>query len=95
MEIRFLLKQKQKLETKTKIEEGLEELKKAKEEKDVTKIDSAKNNLMQHLQAIYQAMQQQQKDGSCDCNNDNCNCRQNESTDNDAKTEEASYEEVK
>ena len=83
------------VETKTKIEEGLEELKKAKEEKDVTKIDSAKNNLMQHLQAIYQAMQQQQKDGSCDCNNDNCNCRQNESTDNDAKTEEASYEEVK
>lgn len=83
------------VETKTKIEEGLEELKKAKEEKDVTKIDSAKNNLMQHLQAIYQAMQQQQKDGSCDCNNDNCNCRQNESTDSDAKTEEASYEEVK
>ena len=83
------------VETKTKIEEGLEELKKAKEEKEVTKIDSAKNNLMQHLQAIYQAMQQQQKDGSCDCNNDNCNCRQNESTDNDAKTEEASYEEVK
>ena len=83
------------VETKTKIEEGLEELKKAKEEKDITKIDSAKNNLMQHLQAIYQAMQQQQKDGSCDCNNDNCNCRQNESTDNDAKTEEASYEEVK
>ena len=83
------------VETKTKIEEGLEELKKAKEEKDVTKIDSAKNNLMQHLQAIYQAMQQQQKDGNCDCNNDNCNCRQNESTDSDAKTEEASYEEVK
>lgn len=83
------------VETKTKIEEGLEELKKAKEEKDVTKIDSAKNNLMQHLQAIYQAMQQQQKDSSCNCNNDNCNCRQNESTDNDAKTEEASYEEVK
>ena len=83
------------VETKTKIEEGLEELKKAKEEKDITKIDSAKNNLMQHLQAIYQAMQQQQKDGSCDCNNDNCDCRQNESTDSDAKTEEASYEEVK
>jgi molecular chaperone DnaK len=83
------------VETKTKIEEGLEELKKAKEEKDVTKIDSAKNNLMQHLQAIYQAMQQQQKNGSCNCNNDNCNCRQNESTDSDAETEEASYEEVK
>ena len=83
------------VETKTKIEEGLEELKKAKEEKDVTKIDSAKNNLMQHLQAIYQAMQQQQKDGSCDCNNDNCKCKQNESDDSDAETEEASYEEVK
>ena len=82
-------------ETKTKIEEGLEELKKAKEEKDVTKIDSAKNNLMQHLQAIYQAMQQQQKDGSCDCNDDKCKCKQNESDDSDAETEEASYEEVK
>ena len=83
------------VETKTKIEEGLEELKKAKEEKDVTKIDSAKNNLMQHLQAIYQAMQQQQKDGSCDCNDDKCKCKQNESDDSDAETEEASYEEVK
>ena len=83
------------VETKTKIEEGLEELKKAKEEKDVTKIDSAKNNLMQHLQVIYQAMQQQQKDGSCDCNDDKCKCKQNESTDSDAETEEASYEEVK
>ena len=83
------------VETKTKIEEGLEELKKAKEEKDVTKIDSAKNNLMQHLQAIYQAMQQQQKDGSCDCNDDKCKCKQNESNDSDAETEEASYEEVK
>jgi molecular chaperone DnaK len=83
------------VETKTKIEEGLEELKKAKEEKNVTKIDSAKNNLMQHLQAIYHAMQQQQKDSSCDCNNNNYNCKQNESTDNDAKTEETSYEEVK
>ena len=83
------------VETKTKIEEGLGELKKAKEEKNVTKIDSAKNNLMQHLQAIYQAMQQQQKDSSCDCNNNNYNCKQNESTDNDAKTEETSYEEVK
>ena len=83
------------VETKTKIEEGLEELKKAKEGKDVTKIDSAKNNLMQHLQAIYQAMQQQQKDGSCDCNDDKCKCKQNESTDSDAETEEASYEEVK
>ena len=83
------------VETKTKIEEGLEELKKAKEEKDVTKIDSAKNNLMQHLQAIYQAMQQQKKDGSCDCNDDKCKCKQNESDDSDAETEEASYEEVK
>ena len=83
------------VETKTKIEEGLEELKKAKEEKDVTKIDSAKNNLMQHLQVIYQAMQQQQKDGSCDCNDDKCKCKQNESDDSDAETEEASYEEVK
>ena len=83
------------VETKTKIEEGLEELKKAKEEKDVTKIDSAKNNLMQHLQAIYQAMQQQQKDGSCECNDEKCKCKQNESDDSDAETEEASYEEVK
>ena len=80
-------------ETKKKIEEELEELKKAKEEKDISKIDAAKNKLMQDVQAIYQTMQQQQSSGG----NSSAGAHQGatDGNNNAAEAKEASFEEVK
>lgn len=81
------------VETKKKIEEELDEMKKAKEEKDLSKIDTAKNKLMQDLQAIYQAIQQQQSSGEGAA----AGAAQGGSAANNNATEakEASFEEVK
>lgn len=70
---------------KTKIEEDLSALKKAKEDKNISAIDTAKDKLNTDLQTIYQAMQNAQK-GTAQNNSSNSE------TEN---TQEASCEEVK
>ena len=80
-------------DTKKKIEEELEEMKKAKAEKDISKIDAVKNKLMQDLQTIYQAMQQQNAANGGNATNTTPDPAQ---ANNDAaNAKEASFEEVK
>ena len=71
-------------EIKTKIEDDLAVLKKAKDEKNITEIDSARDKLNTDLQEIYQAMQNAK-------NNQNANSSNNTNGD----VQDASYEEVK
>jgi molecular chaperone DnaK len=82
-------------ETKTKIEGDLAELRKAKDEamnsRDITGVDTAKNNLLQSLQAIYQAMQNSQSQG----NDANAQQQANASGSAGNGAKETSYEEVK
>ena len=70
-------------EIKTKIEDDLTMIKKAKEEKNISELDSAKDKLNADLQSIYQAMQNAQK-----------NTTQGNSG-NDENAQETNYEEVK
>ena len=81
-------------ETKSKIESDLAELKKAKDDaiksQDIAGVDVAKNNLLQSLQAIYQAMQNAQNQGG----NTNSNGGEQTKT-SDSNAKETSYEEVK
>ena len=94
-------------DVKTRIEEGIEELKKAKEDAVATKntsgINTAKDKLMQSLQEIYKAMQNAQNKSSqassaenhsnCqNCNDERCGGCNNDATD---PAKETSYEEVK
>lgn len=95
-------------DVKTRIEEGIEELRKAKEDAVATKntsgINTAKDKLMQSLQEIYKAMQNAQnkssQSGSAEdhsncrnCNDEGCGgCNNNDDTDS---AKETSYEEVK
>lgn len=94
-------------DVKTRIEEGIEELKKAKEDAVATKntsgINTAKDKLMQSLQEIYKAMQNAQNKSSqasssedhsnCEnCNDERCRGCNNDDTDS---AKETSYEEVK
>jgi molecular chaperone DnaK len=94
-------------DVKTRIEEGIEELKKAKEDAVATKntsgINAAKDKLMQSLQEIYKAMQNAQNKSSqasssedhsnCqNCNDERCRGCNNDATD---PAKETSYEEVK
>ena len=94
-------------DVKTRIEEGITELKKAKEDAVATKntagINTAKDKLMQSLQEIYKAMQNAQNkssqagsaEGSSNC--ENCNDERCRGCNNDAtdSAKETSYEEVK
>lgn len=94
-------------DVKTRIEEGITELRKAKEDAVTTKntsgINTAKDKLMQSLQEIYKAMQNAQNkssqagsaEGSSNCENCNdgeCGGCNNDDTDS---AKETSYEEVK
>ncbi len=94
-------------DVKTKIEEGIAELRKAKEDAVATKntagINTAKDKLMQSLQEIYKAMQNAQNkssqsgsaegNSSCqNCNDGECGGCNNGDTDS---AKETSYEEVK
>lgn len=94
-------------DVKTRIEEGITELKKAKEDAVATKntsgINTAKDKLMQSLQEIYKAMQNAQNkssqagsaEGSSNC--ENCNDERCRGCNDDAtdSAKETSYEEVK
>ena len=94
-------------DVKTRIEEGITELRKAKEDAVATKntsgINTAKDKLMQSLQEIYKAMQNAQNKSSqasssedhsnCEnCNDENC--RHHSSNDGTDSAKETSYEEV-
>ena len=104
----MLKKTSKRNDVKTRIEEGIEELRKAKEDAVATKntagINTAKDKLMQSLQEIYKAMQNAQnkssQSGSAEdhsncrnCNDEGCGgCNNNDDTDS---AKETSYEEVK
>lgn len=72
-------------DVKTKIEEDLAALKKAKDEKDINGIDSSREKLNTDLQAIYQAMQNAQQNATQNASNNN----------NGDNVQETNYEEVK
>ena len=80
-------------DVKTKIEEDLSNLRKAKDEKNIEEIDKHKDKLMTDLQEIYKAMQNAQANNTANANNSpNNDSNKNNTGDN---VQEASYEEVK
>ena len=75
---------------KKTIEDAVNDLKTAKDSRDITKIDASKKKLMDSLQAIYSAVQQQGNTSNCQtCNEDKCS-----NSDGAANATEADFEEV-
>ena len=78
-------------DTKKTVEDALSELRVAKDSRDVVKIENAKKKMMDCLQTIYAAMQQQDTaNGNQQTTNDTTN-----ETDPKHNASEAEYEEVK
>ena len=79
-------------DVKSKIEEDLANLRKSKDEKNISEIDKHKDKLMTDLQEIYKAMQNAQTNTNTNDNSSSNNSSENNTGEN---VQEANYEEVK
>ena len=79
-------------DVKSKIEEDLANLRKSKDEKNISEIDKHKDKLMTDLQEIYKAMQNAQPNTNTNDNSSSNNSSENNTGEN---VQEANYEEVK
>ena len=79
-------------ETKGKIEDGLKQLKEAKNNGDVAAVEDAERRLNEHLSSIYQKMSQSNDAGSSSGNE---GAQGNSNEGNKDNVEDAQYEEVK